>query len=184
MYSAATSALLPFVISEAHEGRFGPLLSQAQLVVGQLAENLSGGVSASVMCSEDADLLQASPQDEATLLGVEPVRAALLACSVWPRGLRPADFHQPFHTRVPVLVLAGEYDPVTPPRYGAEIVKALPRARLLIAPGQGHAVLGAGCMPRLVGEFVHDLDPERLDEQCLRNLGESAIFLDANGPAP
>ncbi|HXY21321.1 MAG TPA: alpha/beta hydrolase, partial [Burkholderiaceae bacterium] len=77
MYSAATSALLPFVISEAHEGRFGPLLSQAQLVVGQLAENLSGGVSASVMCSEDADLLQASPQDEATLLGVEPVRAAL-----------------------------------------------------------------------------------------------------------
>jgi len=184
MYSAATSSLLPFVISEAHEGRFGPLLSQAQLVVGQLSENLSGGLSASVLCSEDADLLHESPQDEATLLGTAAVHAALLACSVWPHGMRPADFHQPFHTKVPVLVLAGELDPVTPPRYGAEIVNALPRARLLIAPGQGHAVLGAGCMPRLVGEFVRSLDPQRLDEQCLQNLGESAMFLDANGSAP
>ena len=184
MYSAATSALLPFVISEAHEGRLAPLLSQAQLVVGQLSQNLSGGMSASVLCSEDADLLHERSEDEATLLGSGPIRAALLACSVWPRGARPANFHEPFQTKVPVLVLAGEFDPVTPPRYGAEIVNALPRARLLIAPGQGHAVLGAGCMPRLVGEFVRDLDPARLDEQCLRNLGDSAIFLDANGPAP
>ncbi len=184
MYSAATSALLPFVISEAHEGRFGPLLSQAQLVVGQLSKNLSGGMSASVLCSEDADLLHESAQDETTLLGSGPIRAALLACSVWPRGARPADFHEPFHSDVPVLVLAGEFDPVTPPRYGAEIVTALPHARLLLVPGQGHAVLGAGCMPRLVGQFVHDLDPGRLDEQCLRNLGDSAMFLDANGSAP
>ncbi len=184
LYSASTSALLPYVISEAHEGRYAPMLGQAQLVVGQLSETLSGGLSASVLCAEDADLLRERTQDETTLLGVGPVRAALLACSVWPRGARPANFHEPFHTARPVLVLAGELDPVTPPRYGAEIVEPLAHARLLVAPAQGHSVLGAGCMPRLVGEFVRDLEPARLDEQCLHMLGDSAVFLDANGSAP
>jgi len=184
MYSASTSALLPFVITEAREGRYAPLIGQAQLVLGELSQSLSGGVSASVLCSEDADLLHERRQDEATLLGTAAVRAALLTCTVWPRGARPADFHKPFYTTTPVLVLAGEFDPVTPPRYGAEIADALPRARLLLAPGQGHAVLGAGCMPRLVSEFVRDLNPARLDDQCLRTLGESAVFLDANGSAP
>ncbi|SPE24236.1 Alpha/beta hydrolase [Burkholderiales bacterium] len=184
MYSASTSALLPFVITEARDGRYAPLLGQAQLVVGEVSETLGGGVAASVLCSEDADLLHERPQDRATLLGDEPVRAALLACEVWPHRPRPRDFHQPFHTSAPVLVLAGELDPVTPPRYGNEIVDALPHARLLIAPGQGHAVIGVGCMPKLVGNFVQQLDPARLDDQCLQSLGDTAVFLDANGAAP
>jgi pimeloyl-ACP methyl ester carboxylesterase len=183
-YSASTSALLPYVITEARDGRYGPLLGQAQLVVGDLAERLDGGMSASVLCAEDGDLLRQRPEDEGTLLGSGPVRAALLACKVWPHRAQPADFHQAFHTSVPVLVLAGELDPVTPPRYGTEIVDALPRARLLIAPGQGHAVIGAGCMPKLVGDFVQQLEPARLDDHCLQILGETAIFLDANGSAP
>jgi pimeloyl-ACP methyl ester carboxylesterase len=184
MYSASTSALLPFVINEARAGRYAPLLGQAQLVVGEVSETLGGGMPASVLCSEDADLLRESPQDKGTLLGEGAVRTALLACEVWPHRARPANFHQPFHSSAPVLVLAGEFDPVTPPRYGKEIVEALPHARLLTAPGQGHAVIGVGCMPKLVGNFVQQLDPVRLDDQCLQNMGDAAVFLDANGAAP
>jgi pimeloyl-ACP methyl ester carboxylesterase len=183
-YSATTSALLPYVISEARDGRFAPLLSQAQLVVGDLSGQLSGGMSASVLCAEDADLLQERPQDDATLLGGETVRAARLACAAWPHRPRPADFHRAFQTSAPVLVLGGEFDPVTPPRYGRQIVQALPRARLLLAPGQGHAVLGIGCMPKLVDGFLQSLDPAGLDDRCLRRLGETAFFVDANGAGP
>ena len=166
-YNAATSALLPYVISEAQAGRYAPLLSQAQLVVGDVAEHLSGGMSASVLCTEDADLLQERPQDEDTLLGAAVVRDARRACAAWPHRERPADFHEPYRGQIPVLVLAGEFDPVTPPRYGAEIVRDLPRARMLLAPGQGHAVIGVGCMPRLVGTFVEHLDLDHLDDRCL-----------------
>jgi len=184
MYSASTSALLPYVINEAREERYAPLLGQAQLVVGEVSETLGGGMPASVLCSEDADLLSERPQDRGTLLGEGPVRTALLACEIWPHRARPANFHQPFHSNAPVLVLAGEFDPVTPPRYGKEIVEALPHARLLTAPGQGHAVIGVGCMPKLVGNFVQQLDPVRLDDRCLQTLGDTAVFLDANGAAP
>jgi pimeloyl-ACP methyl ester carboxylesterase len=183
-YSAATSALLPYVIAEAQAGRYAPLLSQAQLIVGDVAEHLNGGMSASVLCTEDADLLEDRPQDADTLLGAGIVSDARRSCSVWPHRPRTADFHDPFRGATPVLVLAGEFDPVTPPRYGAQIVSELPHARMLVAPGQGHAVIGVGCMPRLVGAFVQGLDPDQLDDRCLQSLGETAVFLDANGALP
>jgi pimeloyl-ACP methyl ester carboxylesterase len=183
-YSAATSALLPYVIFEAQAGRYAPLLSQAQLVVGDVAEHINGGMSASVLCAEDADLLVDQPQDADTLLGAAVVREARRSCEAWPHGRRPADFHEPFRGTMPVLVLAGEFDPVTPPRYGAQIVHELPHARLLQARGQGHAVVGVGCMPRLVGDFVERLDLDHLDDSCLSVLGETAVFLGANGSEP
>jgi pimeloyl-ACP methyl ester carboxylesterase len=183
-YSAATSTLLPYVIAEAQAGRYAPLLSQAQLVVGDVAEHLNGGMAATVLCTEDADLLREQRQDEDTLLGAAILSEAREACAAWPHGRRPDDFHEPFRGSMPTLVLAGELDPVTPPRYGEQIVAGLPHARLLVAPGQGHAVLGQGCLPRLVGEFLDGLDLERLDGGCLQSLGPLPFFLDVNGPSP
>jgi pimeloyl-ACP methyl ester carboxylesterase len=184
LYSDSTSALLPLVISEARDGHYAAVLAQAQLVVGDVAEHLSSGMSASVLCTEDADLLQESRADEDTLLGGGVVRSAIATCGQWPHRARPADFHQPFKSAVPVLVLSGEFDPVTPARYGAEIVAGLPHARQLVAPGQGHAVIGAGCMPRLVSAFVQHRDPAGLDDSCLKALGDTPAFLTVNGAAP
>jgi pimeloyl-ACP methyl ester carboxylesterase len=184
MYGASTSALLPYLIDEARAERYAPLLSQARLTVGDVFDKLNGGMSASVLCTEDADLLHEQPEDEDTVLGGSLVRAAKLACEAWPHRSAPADFHQPFGGAIPVLLLAGEFDPVTPPRYGTEIASGLEHARLLLAPGQGHAVIGAGCMPKLVAEFVRSLDPARLDAHCLQVLGNAPPFIDANGAAP
>jgi pimeloyl-ACP methyl ester carboxylesterase len=183
-YSDATSALLPYVISEAQAGRYAPLLAQAQLVARDLAARLNGGMAASVICAEDAERLQDRPQDADTLLGATVAADTRRACEAWPHRPSDAAFHEPFRAAVPVLVLAGELDPVTPPRYGEEIVHELARARLLRAPGQGHAVLGIGCMPRLVEAFVAQPDPARLDERCLQRLGPVPVFLDVNGAPP
>ena len=184
LYSDTTSALLPLVIGEARDGRLGPVLAQSQLIVGDVADHLSSGMSASVMCSEDADLLTENPADAETLMGPEAVRSAIDTCAQWPRRPRPDDFHAPFETEIPVLVLSGEFDPVTPARYGAEIVAGLAHARQLLAPGQGHAVIGAGCMPKLVNGFVQNRDPGRIDDACLKVLGDTPAFLTVNGAAP
>jgi pimeloyl-ACP methyl ester carboxylesterase len=184
LYSDTTSALLPLVASEARDGRLGPVLAQSQLVVGDVTEHLSSGMSASVLCAEDADLLTENPADVQTLLGAEAVRSAIDACAQWPHRPRPDDFHAPFETPIPVLVLSGEFDPVTPARYGAEIVGGLAHARQLLAPGQGHAVMGAGCMPKLMSTFVQTRDPARIDDACLKVLGDTPAFLTVNGAAP
>ena len=81
-------------------------------------------------------------------------------------------------------MLAGEHDPVTPPRYGEAIVSTLANARLLVLKGQGHGVLGVGCVPRLVSEFVLSLDARSLDVRCLDALAQTPLFIDANGTGP
>lgn len=183
-YSPLTAALLPLMIDAALQGHYSPLLGQAQLLVDDVTERLTDGVGLSISCAEDVDGLRTDPADEHTLLGHSLVRYLQQACTLWPRGSRPADFHQPFRSALPVLVLAGEHDPVTPVRYGEAIVGNLPNGRLLLARGQGHAVMNAGCMSRLIADFVQSLDARRVNARCLDRLGPTPAFTDYNGAGP
>ena len=112
------------------------------------------------------------------------IKSLQAMCSVWPHGTRPADFHAPYTSDKPVLVLEGEFDPVTPPAYGEQVMKNLSNAKLIIAKGQGHNVIGRGCIPKLVEDFVADLKPKDLDVKCVDRLGPTPAFIDFNGAAP
>ena len=183
-YSPYTAALLPYVLQEADAGRYAPLLGQTQVVIGDVADHLNGGMALSVTCAEDVDRLRPNPQDASTVLGNSLIEWLLRVCPSWPHATRPADFAAPLTGPVPVLVLAGEHDPVTPPRYAEAIVRTLPNGRVLKVAGQGHGLLTVGCMPRLLGEFIRTLDARRLDAHCLEELGQTPAFVDANGPNP
>lgn len=183
-YSPLTAALLPLSIDAAAHGDVGPLLGQAKLLSGDLADSMNGGMQSSVICSEDADLLTPRPQDAHTILGTRMIDALQAVCSVWPHGTRPADFHQPLKSAIPTLLLSGQYDPVTPPRYGDEVLKNLSDARHLILAGQGHNVIEAGCAPKLVRHFIEHLDPKTLDAKCLDRLQPTPLFIDFNGATP
>ncbi|MGB9101653.1 MAG: alpha/beta hydrolase, partial [Stenotrophomonas indicatrix] len=75
-------------------------------------------------------------------------------------------------------------DPVTPPRYAEQVLKGLPKGRALVARGQGHGTLTAGCMPRLLGQFIDTTDAKALDASCLDTLSYVPAFTSFNGWAP
>jgi len=183
-YTPETAALLPLSIAEALNGNYTPLAGQAQLLTTDLAELRDNGMQTSVMCSEDADLLTPRPQDKDTVLGTALLDVIAAQCAVWPRGSRPADFHAALKSDKPILILEGELDPVTPPSYGEQVMKGLSNGRLLVAKGQGHNVIGRGCMPRLVEDFVAGLAPKQLDAGCADAFGPAPAFIDFNGPSP
>ena len=183
-YSPETSALLPLSIAQGLKGDFTPLAGQSHLLVGDMADLSENGMQMSVICSEDADLLTPRPQDADTMLGTLLVDSLKSMCDVWPHGTRPADFHTPLKTDKPVLVLEGELDPVAPPRYGEQVLKGLSNGRLLVAKGQGHNVIGRGCIPKVVEDFVAKLDPKDLDAHCVDALAPTPAFIDFNGAAP
>ena len=141
-YVPAMAALLPLTIDEALAGHYAPLLGQRKLITQVVSEQLTDGMGLSVSCADDADLLTPRPDDAPLLLGDTLVQYLRAACEVWPRGRRSASFHEPWRASVPALVLAGQYDPVTPVRYGEAIVRNLPNGRLLTLRGQSHGVLG------------------------------------------
>ena len=104
--------------------------------------------------------------------------------TIWPHGTRAANFHDPVVSDKPVLILGGEFDPVTPPRYAEQIASTLTNARVLIAKGQAHGVMGRGCLPKLVEGFVEKLDPKTLDAACVADFGPTPAFIDYNGAGP
>jgi len=183
-YTSPTIALLPLSIHAAANGDPGPLLGQQSIISGQLDHDIDLGMSLSVTCSEDADLIKDRPQDKDTLLGDRFIRELKAQCAIWPHGKRPADFHQPFTGDIPTLVLSGELDPITPPYWGKQIVAHLSDARQLVLKGQGHGEIQVGCTPRIVRRFIDKLDPKTLDASCLKRLGPTPMYLNYNGAKP
>ena len=104
--------------------------------------------------------------------------------SVWPHGQAPEGFHRPFESDLPVLLLSGELDPVTPPRYGERVAAHLANGRHLVLEGQGHNVAPVGCMPKLLGQFIESADAKALDASCLEPLTYVPPFVHFNGWSP
>lgn len=184
-YASETQALLPIVLEQAELGDWQPLTAQALLQVGNLTDMLARGMEMSVICSEDVPFYPAELDHSDTLLGNALLEVMRAQCAVWPQGVVPDDFHQPRNNNeVPVLLLSGEYDPVTPPRYGEQAAAQFARSAHWVIPGQGHSVLRHGCVPDKLAEFLQQPEPAAIDASCINAIQASPFFLSLLGPSP
>jgi len=183
-YVPEMAATLPLVLHEAAQGRYEGLLAQSRMLSRSVGDSIALGMSLSVSCSEDADDLRRDPADDATVMGNDLVDMLTVQCEVWPRGTRAQNFREPLAGDLPLLALSGEFDPVTPPRYGDEVVATLPNARHIVLPGQGHNVIGIGCMPKLLAQFIETADAKSLDAACLDRLSAQPPFAGYYGWEP
>jgi pimeloyl-ACP methyl ester carboxylesterase len=184
-YSSDTQAMLPLLVHEAAtEQRFDRLASQMLIATAGLQQSISQGMEMSVMCAEDYPWYPKESSANDFLMGDLLVRAARTQCEIWPRGPVPEGFHDPVTVDVPVLLLSGELDPVTPPEYGDQVAVHFPRATHLVAPGQGHIVSTRGCMGDLVSEFIIAGSAEGLETGCMAQMSHTPYFISLTGSAP
>ena len=183
-YVPQTASLLPLMIDEAANGRYAPLMSLVQMSGEQMQGQMTRGMQWSVLCAEDAGRYRPDAADGETIVGSELAQAFFAPCSVWPHGQAPKGFHRPFESDLPVLLLSGELDPVTPPRYGERVAAHLANGRHLVLEGQGHNVAPVGCMPKLLGQFIESADAKALDASCLEPLTYVPPFVHFNGWSP
>lgn len=183
-YQPAAAATLPLLLHDASEGRYGPLMAQARLLAGSLGEAIAHGMQLSVSCTEDVQDMVALPADADSVIGNQLIELVTAQCEAWPTAPRIEGFREPLTGDLPVLAISGEFDPVTPPRYGEEVVAHLGNGRHLVAPGQGHNVIGAGCMPKLFAQFVERADAVGIDAGCLEPLAPTPPFAGNYGWEP
>ncbi len=108
----------------------------------------------------------------------------LAVCAAWPVGRAAAAQHAPVASDVPILMLSGDLDPVTPPQWAAQAAKRLPHAFSIEFRGVGHGVLAAqACASRTVARFLADPTKAPTDD-CLLAMGPPHFRkrLDASGP--
>ena len=178
-YSPELSALLPDVITRAKADDYGPLLAAAQLVTGGLTEQVNVPLHYSVTCTEDVP--RASAEARRSLDGVRSKALAervLAVCDVWPHGKAPTEAATPVTSAIPVLILSGGLDPVTPSSGGDLVAKTLANSRHIVARGYGHIVSSHACAPRLIAAFIDDPSFASLPAACVAHFETSTV------PAP
>jgi pimeloyl-ACP methyl ester carboxylesterase len=139
-----------------------------------------------VACTEDApfiDLDEAAARAEGTFFG-DRTEVLLEVCTAWRPGTLSAGWDAPVVSDVPVLLLSGEADPVTPPRYAARVAETLPNSLHVVGPGMGHGLLGRGCVDDLVADFIAAGSADGLDAACVQQLEPPPFFVSPTGPRP
>jgi pimeloyl-ACP methyl ester carboxylesterase len=184
LYEPGTISLLPLVIHQGAQGEFGGIAAIGFIAEHQLAGMLAGGMSLSVICAEDAPFISESDVMEATqgtYYGESRVRATLAACKEWPRGSLPANYSDPVKSDVPVLIVSGDVDPVTPPWLAADAVRYMPHSRQIVGKNWSHSSM-SDCGNRLLAEFISRGSAVGLDASCMDsgkrlpfNTGEVAL---------
>lgn len=142
------AALIPFVPLVAATLRAGDftLMSQATSLLTLGGRGQSAGMFYSVNCADEvsrtsaAQVFAARRTVRREVVDALSEDARLRICAEWGAAQAPRRDGAPVVTNAPALILAGEYDPLTPPSYAEVMSRTLANGRWFEFPGMGHAV--------------------------------------------
>lgn len=190
-YHPNTVALMPLLIHEAYGSNYRPIAAQYLMTARSVAESLSIGMHNAVVCTEDAPFFEGENVSrealESTYLGPLQLDTLEAMCNVWPQGVLDEDLRTPLATDKPVLLLSGDADPITPPRFAELAAVEMTNAKLLVGHDQGHGQLARTCIPQIMAGFVDTGTVTSIgedDQECLdERQFAMPFFLDFTGPA-
>ncbi|MDT7833682.1 alpha/beta hydrolase [Aquabacterium sp. OR-4] len=200
LYAPALAAGLPAAIEAAAQGNWAPLAGLGMALGGGGGMVLASGLHHAVVCAEDlgAHAPAPPPEEQAATRQAGNLFGGVLqqhyqrSCADWPRGAVPADFYRVVRSPVPVWLLSGGADPVTPPRHAERTARALgPQARHIVLGQAGHGVATQPCVRNALQRFITladdaaalGTDREAL-AACNQGLPRPPAFTPPGSPAP
>jgi pimeloyl-ACP methyl ester carboxylesterase len=183
LYTPDLIAMLPLAIHQAYaEENYAPLITQAYLANAGIYD----GMFYAVACTEDAPLLSAEIVDRQSTknLFAESARTFLEVCTAWPQNEPPEVVHAPVSSDVPVLMLSGEADPITPPWHAEQLAEALDNDLHLTFDGMGHGNSSNQCAAKLIDTFIEGASISDLETGCVKQVEPPPFFVDFSGPQP
>ena len=176
LYHPGGASRAPLVLHQASQGNFVPLAETALNYRRNLVGSGSNGLYLSITCAEDLPWIKAGEGERLaanTFLGDYRLRQQREACALWPRATIPGDYSEPVRASAPVLILTGQWDPVTPPSNGDAAARNLPNSLHIVVPHGAHGfggLEGIDCIGRLNTEFVDKGTVKGLDTSCVKNI--------------
>jgi pimeloyl-ACP methyl ester carboxylesterase len=181
LYAPDLVAMLPFAIHQAYaQENYAPLVTQAFLVNAGLYE----GMFYAVTCTEDAPLISAEELDQQEGLFTGTAQTFLEVCQAWPQGEPPEVVHAPVSAEVPVLMLSGEADPITPPWHAEQLAEALDNDLHLVFNDMGHGNSNSQCTVKIIDAFIESASIRDLETDCVGQVQPPPFFVDFSGPQP
>ncbi len=169
-----------------HKAAGGDYQAFADLEIARnidLDSEIADGLYFSITCTEDIDRIdpkQLAANGRGTFFAEHRARPHLEVCKTWPRGKLPAGFGEEVKTDVPVLIMAGDNDPATPPNAGRVAASRMSNARVVVIPHSGHSfqgLIGEDCVKRIGARFLETADQRSLDVSCLKDVKHKPFVL-------
>jgi pimeloyl-ACP methyl ester carboxylesterase len=159
MYSASLLPYIPLLVDAIALGDTTVL--EAMFGYATQDSGFSFGMHLSLQCAEEVSF--SSPQAfEARDALIDPTfRDALSAsiyldyCQHWPVDAAPAIENQPVQSDLPTLVLAGHFDPITPPVFAMAAHDHLSNGQYFQLGAESHGASVSACGASLVDAFIH-----------------------------
>lgn len=183
LYSPGSASRVPLVLHRAAEGNYGPLASAAFLYRTFLVATGSNGMYLSVTCAEDLPRVKAVDAEKLganTFLGDYRYRDQSAACQLWPKAKVDANYADPVRSDKPVLIVTGEWDPVTPPANGDAVAKTLKNSLHLVIPDGAHGLAdleNIDCLQRAITKFISSGAVKDVDTSCIGTIRRKGFRL-------
>jgi pimeloyl-ACP methyl ester carboxylesterase len=169
LYSNESAAALPLFLRQAAAGDWKPFVQTVVAMKLGVEPILARGLSFSVLCSEDIpsiDPAEVSRRIAGSFLGDYWIRRQTAACALWPHARIDPAQREPIRSDLPVLLINGELDPVTPPDFGRRASQYLTQSLHLVEPYASHEQIPP-CADGIANEFLHRGTIQGLDTSCL-----------------
>jgi hypothetical protein len=112
-----------------------------------------------------------------TLDGFARYEAQENICAAWDLPALPPPGTEYLRSDIPALVMAGSYDPVTPPEWSKATADHLPNSTYVEFPAQGHNVtIDNPCAQKLQADFLQN-PLEELDITCVQTETRPSFVL-------
>jgi pimeloyl-ACP methyl ester carboxylesterase len=148
------------------------------------ADGFSEGMYYSVQCHEEMpfsnDAEVAAAIENSPVLRdyfIEGFEMDRTMCRIWRVHEASASENEPVQSDIPTLVLAGQYDPITPPAWGQHAAETLSNSFFYEFPGFGHGVsIDDACPESITQAFLND-PTAAPDAACLAEMGGPDFLL-------
>lgn len=181
LYQRNLGPVLPLAIESAVEGDFRPLMLLLMLA-DDAGESMSMGMHHTILCAEDIMRPAPAANNENSILQLDLLSQMQKSCEFWPRGILPEDYFVPVSSAIPTLLVSGELDPVTPPRWADRAAETLSDSLHIRVPGAHHIASHVGCVDDLVVAFLDAGESRELDTDCINGIKALPPFVSTAGP--
>ncbi len=178
LYSVEITPIMPKLIYDVRDGRTTDLSTILSSFLAQ-QQFFSQGMQLSVQCNEEisfstpGDVVNApnfpylDPVFEA---GIVTGQFGFAICDMWQAGQADPVENEPVTSDVPTLILAGEYDPITPPSWGEDVGERFSNSYYFEFPGIGHGASVSGDCPLGVTLDFLEQPSEQPDAVCIAGM--------------
>ena len=185
LYGIENERRVPLLLSRALGGDYEPFAAAGLESNRSFSRSIRTGLLLSFTCAEDTWRIRPEEierESAGSFLGTLRVEAQMAACSVWPRGKVPAGYYRPPVSRVPVLLISGYLDPVTPPEWGEIARRRFPNGVHIVVPGGTHTPTSP-CIEVLARKLFATGSVKGLDVGCVARDPIPPFALPGRGPA-